>query len=149
MKDKEMYIKRSPMQWKVGERLKKTSGLILKISLHLFLWHLTSSRGSFMLSKDLLAIVEATASSWKQDSAVSLIIITRSLTGLTGFFQLRRCEVAGSAVTTTAAGCQCWGILGLCGAASRFRWTATPLCQPGPSLSWGNQRGNVKAFQKT
>lgn len=138
-------------RWKTG----KTSGLILKISLHSFLWHLTSSRGSFMLSNDLLAIVEATTGSWKQDSAISLIINTRSLTRLTWFTvafllpQLRRCEMAGSAVTTTAAHCQCWRILGLCGAASRFHWTATPLCQPDPSVSWGNQRGNVKAFQKT
>lgn len=60
-----MYIKR---QWEVGESLEKTSSLILKISLHLFLWHLTSSGGSLMLSNHLLATVEATASSWKQDS---------------------------------------------------------------------------------
>lgn len=51
------------MQREVGEGLEKTSSLILKISLHLFLWHLTSSGGSLMLSNDLLAIVEATASS--------------------------------------------------------------------------------------
>lgn len=80
-----MYIKRSPVQREVGERLEKTSGLILKISLHPFLWHLTSSRGSFVLSNDLLAIVAATASGCKQDSAVSRIIITGSLTRLTGF----------------------------------------------------------------
>lgn len=58
-----MYIKRSLTRREVGERTGETSGLILKAVPHLFLWHLTSSRGSFMLPNDLLAIGEASASS--------------------------------------------------------------------------------------